>query len=52
VNKNQERAVLDYYLQRPGIPASAELYADAFAFVASQYERVESLLMEGDRTTR
>lgn len=52
VNKNQERAVLDYYLQRPGIPASAELYADAFAFVASQYERVESLLMEGDRATR
>lgn len=52
VNKDQERVVLDYYLQRPGIPASAERYADAFAFVASQYERVESLLMEGDRATR
>ena len=52
VNKNQERAVLDYYLQRPGIPASAELYADAFAFVASQYERVESLLMGSDAGSR
>ena len=52
VNKDSDKAVLDYYLQRPGIPASAELYADAFAFVASQYERVESLLMEGDRATR
>jgi len=52
VNKDQERAVLDYYLQRPGIPASAELYADAFAFVASQYERVESLLMGSDAGSR
>ena len=52
VKKNSDRAILDYYLQRPGIPASAELYADAFAFVASQYERVESLLMESDAGSR
>ncbi|MBI2903003.1 MAG: hypothetical protein HYY12_05380 [Candidatus Methylomirabilis oxyfera] len=48
MTKDSDRAVLDYYLQRPGIPVSAELYADAFAFVANQYERVESLLMAGD----
>lgn len=48
VNKDSDKAVLDYYLQRPGIPASAELYADAFTFVSDQYRRVESLLMESN----
>ncbi len=52
IKKDSDRAVLDYYLQRPGIPVSGELYAHAFAFVASQYERVESLLMGSDAGSR
>ncbi len=48
VKEDRERAVLNYYLERPGTPISSEMYAGAFAFVASQYERVESLLMEAD----